>query len=895
MKLSKKLQTLITFTLIIGLLTVGTISKASNSFVKLQPPVDGEWVISGLEIITTDVIINGSITIENGGELRIINSTVDFLANESFSCTIELLDGAIFYVENSLLRPSNALYNFTISATDVSNTTAASTVTFIDSFVEDATIINIQNAADITIDNTNFYRSPIYLKSGQNIIIDDSVFDSVDTALEIVFGSTVEITNSHIDGANYGLIATIVTDLFIDNVEFDSCAEIGMKTNNVVGEITNSDFHHGILGAMLEQSAIALTSSTFWNLDNGIEAINSVNPVFSYNNFTTITEICIEGDSAVNAEILNNRFEDCYHAFDFFKSPSLVQNNYFDTLEYGVTGLDSDNTYILNNEFYYIAEVAVELTESRNSEVSSNIFLNVSTGIGIITGRIIEVDDNLLTNVDEGISIIATRQITLLGNVVNNTITGLYLEQSKDAIITANGAINALYGISMWSCDYVNLASNGVFDSVYGLSIWFSDNIRLQGNDVNTSDIGIVARNSVNLQIRDGTYKELTKGLQIIGCINTIITGNTFDLITDAAITLDGSDGFLVYNNNFRTVGFYGVVNACLGFYYREIEDGVYAGNYYLNEPGAPEVLIDTVTINTIVYEIKDLYPLDNPYTVVPTIEFVRRDIEDPQDIDDVVVDSQIFVPSNTEDVVVYLQYLLNDASTWTSVDITSSGVPVGSIGAINAYYGTIPAFDYDNLVIYRMMVEYTDELVTKQVFTENDSYVILPSEFTPVYIAPPEVNILTVDEDGNDVTQVTETFYENEDYMIQVVIANITDLETRLGKSHVNITWSEFDPNTNITTGFTAIMDYNGTASTPYYYFEFGKKFDATAEIDFYISVVDINGTLYRTVNNYTMYISPPVEETGFDALTLLSIGATLLLIQAIVVFRRRRRKQEE
>ena len=78
------------------------------------------------------------------------------------------------------------------------------------------------------------------------------------------------------------------------------------------------------------------------------------------------------------------------------------------------------------------------------------------------------------------------------------------------------------------------------------------------------------------------------------------------------------------------------------------------------------------------------------------------------------------------------------------------------------------------------------------------------------------------------------------------------------------------------------------------FYYFELGKKFEANAKIEFFISVVDINGTFYRTVNNYTMNIESPVEETGFDALTLLSIGAVLLLVQAIVVVRRRRKQEE-
>ncbi|MHA1398068.1 MAG: LPXTG cell wall anchor domain-containing protein, partial [Candidatus Heimdallarchaeaceae archaeon] len=57
---------------------------------------------------------------------------------------------------------------------------------------------------------------------------------------------------------------------------------------------------------------------------------------------------------------------------------------------------------------------------------------------------------------------------------------------------------------------------------------------------------------------------------------------------------------------------------------------------------------------------------------------------------------------------------------------------------------------------------------------------------------------------------------------------------------------------------------------------------------------VMDSNGTFYRTVFNYTIEISTPPEATGFDAITLLSIGGTLVLVQAIVVIRRRRKNRD-
>ena len=895
MKVSKKIVTLFTFTLIVGLLTVGTVSRASNSFVKLQPPTEGVWIISGLETITDDVIINGSILIEEGGELRIINSTVDFLANQTFSCTIEMMDGAKLYVENSILQPTDLSYNFTILGTDIStNVSIEASITFLGISVEKA-LIDIRNAADITIEGSDIIESSFYIKYGQNVFIDNSEFYLGETGLELVDSGTIEIHDSFFANSVFGLLIYNADSLTIDYTEFNSLTEIGLQIDDINPvEITNSDFFNSKLGAYIEDSRLTMTDNILGVLDNGIVLDNADLSTISNNNFTDVSDVCIEAEGTRASLITENRFIDSNQAIDFFTSPNWIINNYFDNLDNGIAVLDSDGIEVSNNEFYNISEKAVDIVDSRDAVISFNVFYNATTGINLLGGRDNEIESNILTFVGEGISVVSSREVIILGNIINNTITGIYVEQTKEVVITANGAINAEYGISLWSTSYGILASNGIFDSVYGVSIWFSDNIRLMGNDVNTSDIGIVARNTLYLQIRDGTYKALNTGIQIIGSTSPIVTGNSFDSIVGAAITFIDSNGFSVYNNNFGTVGQYGSITDCLGLFYKQLDNATFVGNHYLNEPWPTEVLIDLVTIDSVVHEIKDLYPLENSYTVIPSIEYVARDILHPQDIDEVFIESQIFVPTDTENVKVYLQYLLNNGPTWINTEITSSGTPIGSIGAISSYSGILPAFDYDNLIIYRIMVEYSDELVVKQVFSENDSYVVLESDFTPVYISTPEINLLTTDEDGQEVTLPTNLFYENEKYMVTVEITNRTDLEIRSGKSHVNITWSEFDPNNNVTTGYTAIMDYNETVSTPFYYFELGKGFDANTIIEFFISVVDINGTFYRTLSNYTICIESPVTKTGFDALTLLSIGATLLVIQAMVVYRRRRKQEE-
>ena len=215
--------------------------------------------------------------------------------------------------------------------------------------------------------------------------------------------------------------------------------------------------------------------------------------------------------------------------------------------------------------------------------------------------------------------------------------------------------------------------------------------------------------------------------------------------------------------------------------------------------------------------------------------------------------------------------------------------------GAINRYSGIIPAHPYDFTIVYRMKVQYLDQGETVDVVTLNSTYNIIESLDTPVIISYPEVLIEIEDEDEVVNTYATSNFYQDEKYIISVFIINRTDIGRIEGFRHVNLTWTETNTLTNETESATAIMYYNETADDNIYTFAFEQGYDAGFILEFFISVVDSNGTMYRTVDNITMIINLPPGATGFDTITLLSIGATLLIVQALVILRRRRKRKEE
>jgi len=880
-----RVQKIIITTLIIGLLTISTYFSVSNSFVKQQPPTEGEWVISGDEtIVNQNIIINGSISVQYGGSLTIINSTVAFKANKTDSFSLKV--SGELYVESSNLTVTNILYNFSLSGDP------GAIIDISDSRIEYA-FISFKNAHVVITGSTFFNYYELVFDFAESLILTGNTFEHSTVEMKISRIQTVLFAQNALTNLQEGLLISDAKNGSVEHNVFDTIQNTALYVkNNVELNITWNNFGSVDVGTYVDNSAVNLFYNNFQSSNKSLVLDDGDKSLIRYNNFTDIFETIIYTEQTKESEITDNSFVDGLTGIEITTSEMLIKNNYFRNLSEAVIGIESDLVNIIENTFIQMRKLGVEFSGSWDTIVEDNTFSDLPVGIDLTGVRRSTIQNNTLTNVDEGIGIIASREVSLLGNTIENTITGIYLEQSKDIVATANGAINATYGITLWSMSNALLASNGVFESIYALSIWFSDNIRVVGNELSTSEIGIISRSTTKLLISNGIYNLLDYGIQIVGSFAPKIIGNTFDNITNEAITLIDSDNFLVYYNNFKlNASVYADIINCLGSFNYQVDNETIAGNYFAADTSGNRVYIDTVTIGSVSVDIYDEHPLTKPFTVKPTVEFISRDITNPTDQDEVTIITQIFVPEQM-DIHVYIEYTLNLEETWNEIDITSSETPVGSIGAINQYQGTIPAYPYNYIINYRLKITYTEESQLVVVTTDNETYTVATSEYTPIIIYEPEVHVITVNEDNQEVTVKTSDFYEGYDYIVMVRIENRTDIGLFEGNRYVNITYTETDPFTNETESFSALMEYNATLNR--YIYDFGKTYDVGARVDYFIIVMDSNGTFYRTVFNYTIEITTPPEATGFDAITLLSIGGTLVLVQAIVVIRRRRKNRD-
>ncbi len=889
MKVSKNAQIFLTLMFITCLVSTGFPWTISGHNVFFQPPADGDWIISTDEVLQdATYIMNGSIEIEPGAKLTIQNCDLTF--NSTLLKRHKIIVDGELEIFNSNISVVDANYTLTIDANS-----------------KHVTSINIEGSkisftsfklrySNITIDQTEIYYSPeIDAISSVFISVTDSEFIDLEDGWDIINVTTGIFENNDFVNMNFAIDTEKSDNVTIKSNYINEIAEYAIRMKTVkLPIIQDNTIENAVLGMTITSTSPYIYQNTITNASIAMDLISVTKASIEDNIFNDIHDMAIQGVSSSSTLVFDNEFNDLNLGLFLTNTPFVIYSNTFDNITTGIFVFDSDVIEIYENSFNQVSDIAIKIEESQRTEVYENIITDALRGISIAEGRYDVVLRNSLTGVDEGIAIIGGRQIEVLGNTIEDTVSGIYIEQSKSSIITANTAINATFGISIWSSPEVKIASNGVFESTYGISIWFSELVTLSGNILNTSDIGVVGRNSLGLIIKDGDFKVLDYGVQIIQCINAGVIGNTFDQIVIDAIVVKNSVNFKVYDNNFMNdVNNIAQIEESLGDFDIIGDNGTISGNYYEDN------LDDVVFITVATYEGKSYDIYDNgtrtiPYQPAPTIEFVTQGVVKPTDVDEVSVETQIFQPQGLE-VQVYLEYLPSLVNEFITQDISYTNTSFGSIGSIFSYNGYIPVFDYDYTIIYRIRVNYTTFTESSfSVISVNYTYTVGQTANTPFIINTPRVYYEYINDENEVVIASSIVFFENVEYWIEVSITEREDVMVVEGKRQVNISYELYSPIDDSTNNYSALLYYNET-SYKYIYEELGTHIAGTI-IRYYITVMDTNGTIYRSIPIYEIsYISQSTIAAGFDGTTLLMLGGLLVFIQTVVVFRRRNKKNEE
>lgn len=864
-----------------------TLISFSNSMVFFAPPTEGTWTIDADEVIEGETLtLNVSIDIATTGSLTINGSTLTFNVTETNDVSIivsgelTIIDSVITVLNTSVLLPINL-------ESGSSLTIINSTINYISLYGEELTV---------DISGTTFSYSNLYFKNDVAFSLTDSVFQNSAEAitLENVTGT---FNNNNFNNVDVGLtvMKTAKETVQFTYLNFQDVTDTAIVADsNHLVEIYNSTFNNVDTAISATKSPISIINSNFDTITTGVSLVSIASTVRITDSVFVNAQQGIYSSEVKALVISNNQFNDSETGVELSETAVTVSDNDFYNLTNAIVNSYGQVCEITDNSFDQIAEKAIYLDNILNAYVSGNTINGTLTAISIYSGRDNIVTENTITNSALGIESSYTKNFEILANSVENSTVGIYMSETIDGTITANGISNSSIGISLWSVSEIVIASNGVFESETGLSFVFSSYSRVSGNSFESSQLAIELLSSKHIEISDNNILNGERGIFATNTFNPVVSGNTFDSITDVAIHFEDSDSFIVYYNNFYSIAGnnYGNIVDCLGTFEYAIDNETTVGNYY-DGLTADSVLIDTVTIDGKTYEIRDNHPLDTPYVVKPKIEYIQANNTEPTDEDAVGITTQIFVPTGLS-LTVNIDYLLKNETSWRIIDITSSETSIGQIGTIKIYEGYIPPMPYKMEITYRIRVTYSNI----EIVSANYTYQVDKSDSTPIIIGEPKViqYVEGVDEDGNVITTAEEVqnFEPVTAYTIVVNIINQTvDIAVKEGKRQVFIDMTIYDPTEETTTNITDLFFYN--SSSGLYEYELPDTYVNGTVITYKIGVEDVNGNKYWTIDEYTIeYLLPIVTgKSGFDTLSLLTIGGMLFLVQVIVVLRRRRENE--
>ncbi len=782
------------------------------------------------------------------------------------------------------------------------NTTWANGTFYVNESVMFSADLSISNATVIFKANAT---NNVILEVGGILSINNSVIraenNDYNGELKSLTGTSITIENSHFIHINLNIngVETNLRHNVIDNCQMVNF--ISLPSTSVVA---GNDFKNNETGMLLSYSPITVANNTFEHLTNGIVATSSNNLVISGNTFNGVQNAIsgksssgkIENNTITNADvaigfeyssklqITGNTINNVNTSISFSSSShSTIEKNVITDVKVGAHFVLSSYIELVDNSISNIDNIIVKSEQSNYMTYQENTFNNSLRGVTLSDNSQSLLQQNEFYNVSLGINVEYSEFIDLVGNEIYETITGIYLEDDNDIIMTANNVnLASTVGISIWSSERIDLSSNTIVNSSLGIGLHSVEDAYLLGNALINTTTGLYGEDLTNGEIIDGSYSAVESAVVVLNSPELEIRGNTFSLVTGDAITLTNSNASVVYWNNFYTIsGKYGEIEDCIVFYDYAINNETKVGNYYANNPAANTVVIDETTYNGKVYTIEDEHPLSEPYTVPPAVSVVSRDVIKPDDTMIVNVTAHIYIPSELS-VSVILQYLTTTHNEW----INRTMVKQYSLGQINIYTGSIPTIDYGEEVTYRVLIVYGGNYCVP---SDNSTYIVDSSDKTPLIIDHPSVYVRA---EGSDDFTMTSTYYTQYYIIVQVRVVNQTaDMQEIAGKRYVNISWTIWAVDgTNKTLDST--MDYNAT--TNMYYLELG-QFEAGTNITYRIYAEDAVGHTRWTLETYRIEItSEEVSSTGFDSLTLISITASLFIIQTIVVMKRRRRKED-
>jgi parallel beta-helix repeat protein len=281
----------------------------TQSITGVSPPETGTWTISADTTVENEnLLLNGSIVVNNGIQFEIINSSIEFSVD-----TYDLVINGRFFGRNSALKH---LYRIECHGTEYIMINC-SVLDIHHGLLSSCDMIRIINS---TFQNCN---NGLLLNYADNLYCEASDFLNIQKeAIHLESGKNATIINStfHGTGNNYDCIGLMVQNM--DNVTLR-----GNIYQNFYKNIYWRDSSEGYVG----NSSFCQTSDSL-AVDGELQFYNVENITIEHNSLHNLTNDGIEIYGSDNFLIHNNTFDQIIAGMHIGNSPSTnltIQNNTF--------------------------------------------------------------------------------------------------------------------------------------------------------------------------------------------------------------------------------------------------------------------------------------------------------------------------------------------------------------------------------------------------------------------------------------------------------------------------------------------------------------------------------------------------------------------------------------
>jgi len=437
------------------------------------PPPDGDWIITGLEIVeNSTLIINGSIIVESGGTLILNNSEIYMNLSYDREHGIEILAGGNLTVRGTLIESYNHSSRTYIHANS-------------DSYID------IQNS------EIRFIGSSYSLETGGICILTDNATIVNNTLYDMYCGVYMNDSKYTIIAYNkiencfyYGINAKYSSknDIYANNIT--NCTE-GIHFQSASANISNNYFKckYGLYFSTWEYESV-IHNNTFEVEEHAIWLLGDSKNEITYNKF-------IKGKSGI--------YFDGYIIYPCENNK--VYKNTFVNVTYGIILDYAYYTNITNNTFQ---NCGIFLKDKSIDNIIENNTVNGKPLVYLVGAE--------NTTITDGGQVILyqCKNITVKNLDIGLTSVGIELYESPNCNITQNKII----GIEGYN--YIDV----MYGVPLGIYLRNSDNTSITQNNVSYYRTGIKLVYVSYGDIHDNFFKKNKYGLYVYGEYQNNISEN---------------------------------------------------------------------------------------------------------------------------------------------------------------------------------------------------------------------------------------------------------------------------------------------------------------------------------------------------------------------------------